>query len=189
MPAKTLHFPSPRHLHSLYAGREENLAHAERIFGVKLVTREGWLKIEPSAGASAAAAAQPIARTEALFHFLNEARGQGMTIRTPDFHRIADGFARGEGEKMRALIDEPLVIATNRKSIVPKTLGQKLYLQSMLAHPIVFGIGPAGTGKTYLAMAAAVSALLRNEVERIILTRPAVEAGETLGFLPGDLRE
>jgi phosphate starvation-inducible PhoH-like protein len=79
-----------------------------------------------------------------------------MTIRTPDFHRIADGFARGEGDQMRAL-EAPLVIATNRKTIVPKTLGQKLYLQSMLAHPVVFGIGPAGTGKTYLAMAAAVS--------------------------------
>jgi phosphate starvation-inducible PhoH-like protein len=73
--------------------------------------------------------------------------------------------------------------------VVPKTLGQKLYLQSMLKNPIVFGIGPAGTGKTYLAMAAAVSALLRNQVQRIILTRPAVEAGEALGFLPGDLRE
>jgi phosphate starvation-inducible PhoH-like protein len=172
--SKTLHFPSPRHLLSLYAGREENLAHAERTLGVKLITREDWLKIEPPAGATAAAATEPIKRAEALF---------------PDFHRITDGFARGEGDQMRALIDEPLVIATNRKSIVPKTLGQKLYLQSMLAHPIVFGIGPAGTGKTYLAMAAAVSALLRNEVERIILTRPAVEAGETLGFLPGDLRE
>ena len=189
MPAQTLHFPSPRHLHALYAGREENLAHAERTLGVRLVTREGWLKIEPADGVTDAAAAEPIARTVALFTFLQEARGQGMTIRTPDFHRITDGFARGEGEQMRALIDEPLVIATNRKSIVPKTLGQKLYLQSMLAHPIVFGIGPAGTGKTYLAMAAAVSALLRNEVERIVLTRPAVEAGETLGFLPGDLRE
>ena len=189
MPAKTLHFPSPRHLHSLYAGREENLAHAERTLGVKLVTREGWLKIEPAAGATAATAAEPIARAVALFNFLHEARGQGMTIRTPDFHRITDGFARGEGDQMRALIDEALVITTNRRTIVPKTLGQKLYLQSMLAHPIVFGIGPAGTGKTYLAMAAAVSALLRSEVERIILTRPAVEAGETLGFLPGDLRE
>ncbi|MEO6875608.1 MAG: PhoH family protein [Opitutaceae bacterium] len=189
MPTKTLHFPSSRHLHSLYAGREENLAYAERTFGVKIITREGWLKIEPATGDSAADAAEPIARTEALFNFLNEARNQGMTIRTPDFHRIADGFERGEGDQMRALIDEPLIIATNRKSIVPKTLGQKLYLQSMLAHPVVFGIGPAGTGKTYLAMAAAVSALLRNEVERIILTRPAVEAGETLGFLPGDLRE
>lgn len=189
MSSKTLHFPSPRHLHSLYAGHEENLLHAERMLGVKLVTREDWLKIEAPAGTPAAAAAKPIALAEALFGFLNEARAQGMTIRTPDFHRITDGFARGEGEQMRALIDEPLVIATNRKKIVPKTLSQKLYLQSMLAHPVVFGIGPAGTGKTYLAMAAAVSALLKNEIDRIILTRPAVEAGETLGFLPGDLRE
>ncbi len=181
MPSKTLHFPSPRHLHSLYGGHEENLLHAERMLGVKLVTREDWLKIE--------APAAPLELTESLFDFLNAARSQGMAIRTPDFHRITDTFARGEGSQLRALLDEPLVIATNRKKIVPKTLGQKLYLQSMLAHPVVFGIGPAGTGKTYLAMAAAVSALLNNEIERIILTRPAVEAGETLGFLPGDLRE
>jgi phosphate starvation-inducible protein PhoH and related proteins len=181
MPTKTLHFPSPRHLSSLYGGREENLVHAERALGVKLVTREDWLKID--------AALEPLAVAEALFGFLDQARAQGMTIRTPDFHRIADAFARGEGEGLNSLLDEPLVIATNRKTIVPKTLGQKLYLQSMLAHAVVFGIGPAGTGKTYLAMAAAVSALLKNEVERIVLTRPAVEAGEALGFLPGDLRE
>ena len=181
MPSKTLHFPSPRHLTSLFAGREENLVHAERALGVKLTTREDWLKID--------APAEPLARAESLFGFLDKARTQGMSIRTPDFHRIADAFARGEGTRLATLLDEPLVIATNRKTIVPKTVGQKLYLQSMLAHPIVFGIGPAGTGKTYLAMAAAVNALLKNQVERVILTRPAVEAGEALGFLPGDLRE
>jgi len=179
--SKSLHFPSPRHLHALYAGRDDNLAHAERALGVKLISRDAILKIE--------AAPEPLALAEALFGFLNDARGQGMTIRTPDFHRITDAFARGEGGQLRELFAEPLVIATNRKTIVPKTLGQKLYLQSMLKHPVVFGIGPAGTGKTYLAMAAAVSALLKDEVQRIILTRPAVEAGEALGFLPGDLRE
>jgi len=133
--------------------------------------------------------ADRVASAESLFTFLDKARSQGMTIRTPDFHRITDAFARGEGSQLQTLLDQPLVIATNRKTIVPKTVGQKLYLQSMLAHPIVFGIGPAGTGKTYLAMAAAVNALLKNQVERVILTRPAVEAGEALGFLPGDLRE
>jgi len=178
---KTLHFPSPRHLSQLYVSREENLAQAERILGAKLITREAWLKIEGPAAAVACA--------EDLFSFLNEARTQGMAIRTPDFIRIAESFARGEGAQLRQLIAEPLVVTTHRKSIVPKTLGQKLYLQSMLKHPVVFGIGPAGTGKTYLAMAAAVSALLKNEVQRLILTRPAVEAGEALGFLPGDLRE
>jgi len=181
VPSKTLHFPSPRHLSQLYAGRQENLARAERALSVKLVTREDWLKIEAPAG--------PLAVAEEFFGFLHIARDQGMNIRTPDFERLADSFARGEGGRLRALLDEPLVVATNRRSIVPKTLAQKFYLQSMLKQPVVFGIGPAGTGKTYLAIAAAVSALLRNEVQRIILTRPAVEAGEALGFLPGDLRE
>jgi phosphate starvation-inducible PhoH-like protein len=102
---------------------------------------------------------------------------------------LLEGFARGEDSQMRRLFSEPLVISTNRKSIVPKTIGQKLYLQSIQKNPVVFGIGPAGTGKTYLAVAAAISALLKNQVQRIILTRPAVEAGEALGFLPGDLRE
>jgi phosphate starvation-inducible PhoH-like protein len=166
---------------ALYAAREENLVHAERALGVTLVTREDWVKIDGPA--------DRVGSAERLFTFLDKARSQGMTIRTPDFHRIADAFARGEGPQLQTLLDEPLVIQTNRKTIVPKTLGQKLYLQSMLAHPVVFGIGPAGTGKTYLAMAAAVNALLKNQVERVILTRPAVEAGEALGFLPGDLRE
>jgi phosphate starvation-inducible PhoH-like protein len=181
VPAKTLHFQSPRHLSQLYAGKEENLAHAERALGVKLVTREDWLKIE--------APKEPLALAEEFFAFLNAARSQGMTIRTPDFARLVDSFAKGESERWRALLDDPLVIATDRKSVVPKTIGQKEYLQAVMKQPIVFGIGPAGTGKTFLAMAAAVSALLNHEVERIILTRPAVEAGEALGFLPGDLRE
>ena len=181
MPTKTIHFPSPRHLSQLYADKEENLEHAERVLGVKLVTREAWLKIE--------APPAPLALAEEFFAFLQAARNQGMNIRTPDFARLADSFARGEGGRLRTILDEPVVIATSRRSVIPKTLGQKLYLQSMLKHPIVFGIGPAGTGKTYLAMATAVSALLRNQVQRIILTRPAVEAGEALGFLPGDLRE
>jgi phosphate starvation-inducible PhoH-like protein len=181
VPTKTLHFPSPRHLSQLYAGREENLAHAEQALSVKLVTREDWLKIEAPAG--------PLAIAEEFFGFLHTARDQGMSIRTPDFERLAESFARGEGSRLREMLDAPLVVATSRRSVVPKTLAQKFYLQSILAHPVVFGIGPAGTGKTYLAIAAAVSALLRNEVQRIILTRPAVEAGEALGFLPGDLRD
>jgi phosphate starvation-inducible PhoH-like protein len=181
MVSKTLRYPSPRHLHQLYASREENLGYAEKQLGVKLVTREDWLKIE---GPEAA-----VTQVEALFSFLNDARSQGLNIRTPDFHRFVDTMARGEIEQLKALFGQPLVIATNRKTIVPKTLGQKLYLQSILKNPVVFGIGPAGTGKTYLAMAAAISALLKNQVERVILTRPAVEAGEALGFLPGDLRE
>jgi len=181
MASQTLRFPSPRHLNQLYAGREENLALVERALGVKLAARDDWLKVEGAEDA--------VARVEILFGFLNDVRNHGVSIRTNDFTRIVETIARGEAESLKQLFGEPLVIATQRRSIVPKTLGQKLYLQALLSSPIVFGIGPAGTGKTYLAVAHAISLLLKNQVQRIILTRPAVEAGEQLGFLPGDLRE
>ncbi|MET0262289.1 MAG: PhoH family protein [Rariglobus sp.] len=181
MASKTLHFPSARHLHQLYAGREENLTLIEKHLGVSLVSRDDWLQVD---GPEAA-----IAQVESLLGFLNDARTHGVQIRTPDLTRFVEMIARGETDQLRELFGKPLVVATNRKTIVPKTLGQKLYLQSIQTSSLVFGIGPAGTGKTYLAMAAAVSALLKNQVQRIILTRPAVEAGEALGFLPGDLNE
>ena len=181
MASKTLFFPNPRHLNQLYAGEANNLAYAEHVLNARLATREEWLKVDGEE--------EVIAQVEQLFGFLNQARAQGVAIHSPDFRRFVDLIARGDAEHLAELFAAPLVITTQRKSIVPKTLGQKLYLQSMQRCPVVFGIGPAGTGKTYLAVAHAISALLNNEVERIILTRPAVEAGEALGFLPGDLRE
>jgi Phosphate starvation-inducible protein PhoH, predicted ATPase len=95
----------------------------------------------------------------------------------------------GEEEKIKDLLNEIICITASGKTIKPKTLGQKIYIESIKKNDIVFGIGPAGTGKTYLAMAMAVNAFKNKEVNRIILTRPAVEAGESLGFLPGDLKE
>ncbi len=178
---KTLHYPNARHLHQLYCGSEDNLLRVEQALSVRLITRDEWLKIEGTAEA--------IARAEEFFTLLNAGRTQGLALRTPDFIRLLGRFASDGGASLRALFTEPLVVTTNRKSVVPKTIGQKLYLQAIQKNPIVFGIGPAGTGKTYLAMAAAISALLKGQVQRIVLTRPAVEAGETLGFLPGDLRE
>ncbi len=95
----------------------------------------------------------------------------------------------GQGEYIKELLNEVVCVTASGKSIKPKTLGQKIYLDSIKKNDIVFGIGPAGTGKTYLAMAMAVQSFKNKEVNRIILTRPAVEAGESLGFLPGDLQE
>ncbi|MBM3873867.1 MAG: PhoH family protein [Verrucomicrobia bacterium] len=181
MATSTLRYPTPRHLNQLYAGREENLAVVERLLRTSLVARDDWLRIE---GEDA-----DVKRVETLFGLLNDLRTQGVAIRSNDFVRIVETLARGEEDSLRRLFGEPLVISTQRKTIVPKTLGQKLYLQSMMRNPVVFGIGPAGTGKTYLAVAHAISLLLKNQIQRIVLTRPAVEAGETLGFLPGDLRE
>lgn len=95
----------------------------------------------------------------------------------------------GKEERVKDLLNDIICITASGKSIKPKTLGQKRYIDKIKTNDIVFGIGPAGTGKTYLAMAMAVNAFKNKEVNRIILTRPAVEAGENLGFLPGDLQE
>ena len=95
----------------------------------------------------------------------------------------------GKDHQLKELLNEVVCITSSGKSIKPKTLGQKRYLDAIKKSDIVFGIGPAGTGKTYLAMAMAVQAFRNKQVNRIILTRPAVEAGENLGFLPGDLQE
>lgn len=95
----------------------------------------------------------------------------------------------GNGEYAKELLNKVVCVTASGKSIKPKTLGQKRYLDAIKKNIIVFGIGPAGTGKTYLAMAMAVKAMKNNEVSRIVITRPAVEAGESLGFLPGDLQE
>jgi phosphate starvation-inducible PhoH-like protein len=178
----TLKFTNARQLSQLYCSHEPNLALVEQKLGVRIVTRDDWLKLDGSEAA--------VARGQEFFKLLGEGRSQGLAMRSPDFVRLLDAYAaEGGAERLRALFSEPLVIATNKKTIVPKTIGQKGYLQAIQKNPVVFGIGPAGTGKTYLAMAAAISALLKNQVQRIVLTRPAVEAGEALGFLPGDLRE
>ena len=178
--SQTLQFPNARHLSALYCGAESNLGLVESALGVRLVTRDDWLKIDGPA--------EGVARTAEFFNLLNDGRSQGLAMRSADFVRLLETYRR-DGAQLRTLFTEPVVISTQRKSVVPKTIGQKLYLQAIQRSPVVFGIGPAGTGKTYLAMASAVSALLRKQVQRIILTRPAVEAGEALGFLPGDLRE
>jgi phosphate starvation-inducible protein PhoH and related proteins len=98
-------------------------------------------------------------------------------------------FFSGEEEVFARLASIRIDVSPRKPAIYPKTLGQQIYLDAITNHAISFGIGPAGTGKTYLAMAMAISALLKEEVSRIVLTRPAIEAGESLGFLPGDLQQ
>ena len=114
---------------------------------------------------------------------------RGMTIGTPDVVTAITMVKNGEIDKFVALYEEEIIKDSYGKPIRVKTLGQKVYVDSIKNHDVVFGIGPAGTGKTFLAVTLAVTALKRGQVKRIILTRPAVEAGESLGFLPGDLKE
>ncbi len=181
MPELTLTFAEGRHRSALHCGSDSLLAEAEAALAVKIVARDAWMECK---GAKAA-----LARTEAFFQVMEAARAQGMLIRADDFRRALQAAAEDRLEPWRDLVTHPVVLALRRMSVVPRTFSQKRYLQSVLRSDITFGVGPAGTGKTYLAMAAAVNALTQGHVRRIILTRPAVEAGEALGFLPGDLRE
>ena len=181
MPEKIIQFPNPRLLYDLYCGKEDNLAEVEKALFVKLVTREDWLRVEGNEAA--------IDKVEALFNNLQQGRSHGMVVNNTDFRNLLRAVANGHSKQMEGLYEKPLVIQVKNRSIVPRSINQKKYLQAIGKKDVVFGIGPAGTGKTYLAMAAAINALLKEEVDKVILTRPAVEAGEALGFLPGDLQE
>ena len=114
---------------------------------------------------------------------------RGMLVNTSDVVTALSMAQNGSIDKFVALYEEEIIKDNSGKPIRVKTLGQKVYADSVKSHDVVFGIGPAGTGKTFLAVTLAVTALKRGQVKRIILTRPAVEAGEKLGFLPGDLQQ
>ena len=124
--------------------------------------------------------------------FLNDAAtlvGRGYEIKPEDVARSVRGLRSNPDASLVELLEQVILITPRRRPIAPKTAAQRDYIEAIRKHDLTFGIGPAGTGKTYLAMAMAASALGQKEVKRIILTRPAVEAGEKLGFLPGDLAE
>ncbi len=178
---ETLFFQSPRFLTELYCGAEKNLVQTESVLKTQIVCRDDWLKISGEQEA--------VDLTRKFFKLLEKAKKQGMRVTRSDYRNMLDLAGNGSIKEIEELFNHPVQIELRSKSIVPKTLNQKSYLQSIDRQDIVFGIGPAGTGKTYLAVAAALKSLMEEKVERIILTRPAVEAGEALGFLPGDLTE
>ena len=178
---KTLTFETAHKLAELYANRYENLELAEEKFGVKLVARDGWLTIEGVKKRAELA--------EKFFDTMCAARKQGLRIGNNDFRNMLDRAASGKIDDIVRVFEKPIIVDLKRKSIVPKNINQKNYLKAVFENDVVFGVGPAGTGKTYLAVAAALKLLKEKRVERVVLTRPAVEAGEALGFLPGDLQE
>ncbi|HZU50013.1 MAG TPA: PhoH family protein [Mycobacterium sp.] len=164
----------------LLGSADENLRALERTLAADLHARGNAITLtgEP---ADVALAERVIAELVTIV-----ARGQQLT---PEAVRHSVGMLVGTGNESPAEVLTLDILSRRGKTIRPKTLNQKHYVDAIDAHTIVFGIGPAGTGKTYLAMAKAVNALQSKEVTRIILTRPAVEAGERLGFLPGTLNE
>ncbi len=126
---------------------------------------------------------------EKILEDIQEVISEGYQVKPEDIQFAVDSISRGEETSLKDLFSSHVQVPSKRKFIVPKTEMQKRYIDAIKRYDIVFGIGPAGTGKTYLAMAMAVNALQRRQVSRIVLARPAVEAGEKLGFLPGDMYE
>ena len=178
----TLHFDNARSAAALYDNDERLLREVEQSFDVRVSAREGWIRIEGEKNA--------VDRASRVFTQLDEARRSGAVIGKQEFRYALRSGAAGEpGGRIVEFAAERIVCSPRKAPVVPKTPGQLDYVRAIREQDVVFGVGPAGTGKTYLAMAMAVSALKREEVSRIVLTRPAVEAGEALGFLPGALEE
>ncbi len=165
----------------LYGERGAHLKTIEKAFNVQIQVRGNEMQIS----------GDPVSieladRTcEQLYGLLK----QGYTLYPSDVEFATRIISANPKVNLKDIFLETVFVSSGRKVITPKSLNQKLYIDAIRSHDIVFGVGPAGTGKTYLAMAMAISYFMRGEIQRIILVRPAVEAGEKLGFLPGDMVE
>lgn len=168
-------------INEIFGEFDENLEIIKRELNVDFVIRDNGLKIYGDDKA--------VDLGEKLFYNLVEIVQSYKRLEKQDLKYAIELVLEGNDHLLKDLLKEVVCVTATGKSIKPKTLGQKRYIDSIKHNDIVFGIGPAGTGKTYLAMAMAVQAFKNKEVNRIILTRPAVEAGENLGFLPGDLQD
>jgi phosphate starvation-inducible PhoH-like protein len=190
MTTETLEYETPHFLQSLFAGDLSLLKALEREAGVRVTTRDGWVRLQGEE--------KGVATARRVFEQLEKARRRGTEI-NEHFFRFAmenagePGAPAAGGPPPEATLDDLTgikIIGSPRKPpVMARTKGQLAYLHAIRNHDVTFGTGPAGTGKTFLAVASAVAAWKAGDVQRIILSRPAVEAGEALGFLPGDLNE
>ena len=165
---------------SLFGSFDENVRMIEQHYGVDILTRGTDLKVE----GEPEAVAKAVRAINGLLQLIN----RGEQLGEQNVRYVLMLVDEGNEAELPQLTSDGICMTSKGKPVKPKTLGQKRYVESIRQNTVVLGIGPAGTGKTYLAVAMAVSAFRAKEVNRIILTRPAVEAGEKLGFLPGDLQ-
>lgn len=166
--------------HAIFGNYDEYINIIQKEYNVSIYSRDGDIKIngtEPNADAACA-----------VIKTLEKMYNNGETITEQSVRYAISAVNDGTQQQLENLSSDCICVTFTGKPIKPKTLGQKKYVDLIRNNTIVFGIGPAGTGKTYLAVAQAVRAFKQHEIQRIILTRPAVEAGEKLGFLPGDLQ-
>jgi phosphate starvation-inducible PhoH-like protein len=181
MAERSLNLRNDQELQALFGRHDQHLRRIEQVLGVSVVARGEDVKV--SGGDEA------VGRAVQLFDDLLVVVRSGAPLRKDDIDYALRALRDPRLIQLRQVYQERIEVPSKRRFVIPRTPGQKAYVDAMRAHDIVFGIGPAGTGKTYLAMAMAVQHLTKGEVSRIILTRPAVEAGERLGYLPGALEE
>ena len=165
---------------NIFGSFDENVRLIEAEFGVTVANREGELRVNGEAEDTMLACKA----LQALLTLSN----RGEPINEQNVRYVIGLVRAGQEDKVSELTQDVICISSKGRPIKPKTIGQKQYVESILHNTVTIGVGPAGTGKTYLAVAAAVAAFRERKINRIILTRPAVEAGERLGFLPGDLQ-
>ena len=165
---------------NIFGSFDENIRLLEKEFNVTVTNRDGELRISGEA--------EDVMHAAKAVQAMLTLSSRGEALGEQNVRYIIDMVRTGKEEQISELAGDVLCISAKGRPVKPKTLGQKEYIQSVLKNTVTIGVGPAGTGKTYLAVAAAVQAFREKQVNRIILTRPAVEAGERLGFLPGDLQ-
>lgn len=166
--------------HLLFGNLDENIILLEKAFDVNITSRDGEIILK---GESA-----QIDRVEEVLQVLVKNIQAGEVIDKQRVNYVIQSVNVGDGKKLEDISKTFICVTSRGKYIKPKTIGQNQYIKEIQKKDLVFGLGPAGTGKTYLAVAMAIRAFKNNEVSKIIITRPAVEAGENLGFLPGDLQ-
>lgn len=169
------------HAISLFGSFDENIKMIEKEFDVSFLARGSEIKIKGDA--------ENVDKAKRTIKNLLRLINKGETLNEQNIRYVISLVCEGNDDKLISIGSDCVCISAKGKPIKAKTLGQKKYIDAIKNNTIIFGIGPAGTGKTYLAVALAVSAFRDKQVNRIILTRPAVEAGEKLGFLPGDLQQ
>ena len=173
---------------ALFGKHDQHLRRIEQALGISVVARGEAVTVSGDE-VKITGQEEAVGKAVRLFEDLLVIVRSGAPLRKDDLDYALRAAQDARLIQLRQVYQDRIEVPSKRRFIIPRTLGQKAYVETMRSHDIVFGIGPAGTGKTYLAMAMAVENLTKGEVSRIILTRPAVEAGERLGYLPGDLAE
>ncbi|MSU40329.1 MAG: PhoH family protein [Pedosphaera sp.] len=181
MPTVTLHYDNARQAQQLFDNDTNNLRLLQDELAVLATARDGWIKLEGNG--------DDLERARQVFVSLQQLQETGQRTGKRELMQAIRTVKEDGIAALKGLGEERIFTTARKPMILPKTVGQKQYVHAIQTHDLTIAAGPAGTGKTYLAMAMAVNALSQGHVSRIILTRPAVEAGEALGFLPGDLKE